>query len=156
MRRRSSPISVKTTKHNRQSRKCPMMISRDSSSECQVSGKILANGSSKTAMASEKSILCLRTLAAAFRGSHSKTRLKLIPQSNRHVVNRVRTAYQSWSTPRKRYAMRTLLGYALILQNPPRPTIQDGPPNPADTSRLPRSGESSNGASPPRGRRTRV
>ena len=70
-----------------------MMISRGSFWGCQVSGKILANGSSKTAMASENSIPCLRALVAALRGSHSKIRFELIPQSHRHVVNRLRHAH---------------------------------------------------------------
>jgi len=113
IRRRSSPISVKTTRHNLQSWRWPMIILRGSFYERQESRKILANGSSKTAIASGNSMLCLRTLAAALRGSHSKTRLKLIPQSNRHVVDRIRTAYHHFPHQKKvRHAYPTRLpGY---------------------------------------------
>jgi len=118
IRMRSSPISVKTTRHNLQSWRWPMIISRGSFSECQESRKILANGSSKTAIASENSMPCLRTLAAALRGSHSKTRLKLIPQSNRHVVDRIRTAYHHFPHQKKvRHAYPTWLpGYLAQIQ----------------------------------------
>lgn len=51
-----------------------MMISRNSSTECSSSGKIRANGSANTVIASSNEISCLARFVSALFGSHSNRR----------------------------------------------------------------------------------
>jgi|ERR1051326_1457677 len=51
-----------------------MMISRNSSTECSSSGKIRANGSANTVIASSNETSCLTRFASALFGSHSNRR----------------------------------------------------------------------------------
>jgi len=72
MRIRSSLGSQNTTRTNLRSRRCPMMISCRSPSDCHSPVKVLASASRNTAMASSKLTPCFLMLDRALALSHSK------------------------------------------------------------------------------------
>src|ERR1039458_6850932 len=73
MRMRSVSRSVKQTSKRCFAEECPMMISRDSFTECSSSGKIRATGLLNTETASAKLMLCFLKFDRALRGSHPNT-----------------------------------------------------------------------------------